>query len=103
MKFREVLLVVVLILAGLVVYQVQTGHWNLDFNWGGDFAGFGKEYASEETRTIDAPLPPAIEVVNGHGWIEVRGGDQQNVVLTFKKVVWRRTEEEAKDVADRLK
>jgi DUF4097 and DUF4098 domain-containing protein YvlB len=103
MKFREVLLVVVLILAGLVVYQVQTGHWNLDFNWGDDFAGFGREYASEETRTIDAPLPPAIEVVNGHGWVEVRGGDQQNVVLTFKKVVWRRTEEEAKDVADRLK
>ncbi len=103
MKFREVLLVIVLILAGLVVYQVQTGHWNLDFNWGNDFAGFGREYASEETRTIDAPLPPAIEVTNGHGWVEVRGGDQENIQLTFKKVVWRRTEEEAKDIADRLK
>jgi len=105
MKFREVLLVIVLILAGLIVYQVQTGHWNLDFNWGwGDeFGGFGREYAAEETRTIDAPLPPAIEVTNGHGWVEVRGGDQDTVQLTFKKVVWRRTEEEAKDVADRLK
>ena len=106
MKFREVLLVVVLILAGLVVYQVQTGHWNLDFNWGDDFAGFagfGKEYTTEETRTIEAPLPSAIEVVNGHGWVEVRGGDQDTVQLTFKKVVWRRTEDEAKDVAGRLK
>jgi len=103
MKFREVLLVVVLILAGLVVYQVQTGHWNLDFNWGDDFVGLGKEYTTEETRTIEAPLPPAIEVVNGHGWVEVRGGDQDTVQLTFKKVVWRKTEEEARDISDRLK
>jgi type VI protein secretion system component Hcp len=103
MKFREVLLVAVLILAGLVVYQVQTGHWNLDFNWGDDFAGFGREYTAEETRTIEAPLPSAIEIVNGHGWVEVRGGDQDTVQLTFKKVVWRRTEEEAKDIAGRLK
>jgi DUF4097 and DUF4098 domain-containing protein YvlB len=103
MKFREVLLVVVLILAGLVVYQVQTGHWNLDFNWGDDFAGLGREYTTEETRTIEAPLPPAIEVVNGHGWVEVRGGDRDTVQLTFKKVVWRRTDEEAKDIAGRLK
>jgi hypothetical protein len=103
MKFREVLLVVVLILAGLVVYQVQTGHWNLDFNWDNEFGIVGREYTIEETRTIEAPLPPAIEILNGHGWVEVRGGDQANVQLTFKKVVWRRTEEEAKDVAGRLK
>jgi len=103
MKFREVFLVVVLILAGLVVYQVQTGHWNLDFNWGDDFGGFGREFTYEETRTIDAPFPALLEVANGHGWVEVRGGDQANVQLTFKKVVWRKTEEEAKEVAGRLK
>ena len=105
MRFREVFLVIVLILAGLVVYQVQTGHWNFDWDWGWgeDFGGFGREYSAEETRTIEAPLPPVIEVANGHGWVEVRGADQANVQLTFKKVAWRRTEEEAKDIADRLK
>jgi DUF4097 and DUF4098 domain-containing protein YvlB len=103
MKFREVFLVVVLILAGLIVYQVQTGHWNLDINWGDDFGGFGREFTYEETRTIDAPFPALLEVANGHGWVEVRGGDQANVQLTFKKVVWRKTEEEAKEVAGRLK
>ncbi len=108
MKFREVLLVIVLILAGLVVYQVQTGHWNIDtsgWKWGWEegFGGIGREFTSEETRTIEAPLPAVIEVVNGNGWVEVRGADQDTVQLTFKKVVWRRTEEEAKDVADRLK
>jgi len=102
MKFREVLLVAVLILAGLVVYQVQTGHWSLDFNWGDDFIGYGREFSYEETRQIDAPLPAVIEIENGHGWVEVRGGDQDNVQLTFKKVVWRKTEEEARDIAGRL-
>lgn len=105
MKFREVFLVVVLILAGLVLYQVKTGHWNLDWNWGwgDDFGLVGKEVTTEETRTIEAPLPPVIEIENGHGWVEVRGGDQVNAQLTFKKVVWRRKEEEARDIANQIK
>ena len=66
MKFKEVFLVAVLILAGLVLFQFKTGKWDLDgmdWNWGDD-AGFlvGREYAVEETRTIEAPLPPAIEI-----------------------------------------
>jgi hypothetical protein len=105
MKFREVFLVVVLILAGLVLYQVKTGHWNFDWNWGWgeDFGIVGREVTAEETRTIEAPLPPAIEIVNGHGWVEVRGGDQEVAQLTFKKVVWRRDEAEARDIAGQLK
>ena len=106
MKFREVLLVVVLILAGFVFFQFKTGNWNIDGDWGWDWDGFGafsREYAAEETRTIEAPLPPALEIENGHGWVEVRGADQGTIELTFKKVAWRRTEEEAKEVADRLK
>ena len=104
MKFREVLLVVVLILAGFVFYQFKTGNWNIDGDWDWDgFGTFSREYTSEETRTIEAPLPPALEIENGHGWVEVRGTDQGTIELTFKKVAWRRTEEEAKEVADRLK
>lgn len=105
MKFREIVLVVVLVLAGLVLYQVKTGHWNLDWDWGwdGDWGFVGTEVAAEETRTIEAPLPPVIEIENGHGWVEVRGGDQDFAQLTFKKVVWRRDEEEARRVADQIK
>ena len=49
MKFKEVFLVVVLILAGLVLFQFKTGNWDLDdmdWNWGDD-SGFlvGREYA----------------------------------------------------------
>jgi hypothetical protein len=104
MKFREVALVVILILAGLVLFQVKTGHWNFDWDWGwdGDFGFLGKEVTAEVTRTIESPLPPAIEIENGRGWVEVRGGDQDFAQLTFKKVVWRRDEEEARQIADQL-
>jgi hypothetical protein len=103
MKFREVLLVVVLVLAGFVLFQFKTGRWDLDdISWGDDFWVAHQEVTVEETRTIETP-PPVIEVVNGHGWVEVRGADQDFVQLTFKKVVWRRKEEEARDVAGQIK
>ncbi len=106
MKFKEVLLVVVLILAGLVLFQVKTGHWNFDWNWDWDEGGFswgGREVTAEETRTIEGPLPALIEVQNGRGWVEVHGADQDFAQLTFKKVVWHRNEDEAKDIAGRLR
>jgi hypothetical protein len=107
MKFREVLLVVVLILAGFVFFQFKTGHWKIDGDWGwgdwdGGFGPFSREAAAEETHTIEAPLSLALEVENGRGWVEVRGADQETIQLTFKKVAWRRTEEEAKDVVGRI-
>ncbi len=105
MKFREVLLVIVLILGGLVLYQVKTGHWNWDLNWGweGDFDFGGQEVTAEETRTIESPLPATIEIQNGQGWVEVRGGDQDFAQLTFKKVVWRRKKEDAREIAGQIK
>jgi DUF4097 and DUF4098 domain-containing protein YvlB len=103
MRFREVVLVIVLVLAGLVVYQVKTGHWNLDLDLGDEFVGFGREFSAEETRTIDGPVPPVIEIQNGQGWVDVRGADQETVQMTFKKVVWRSSEEEARDVAGRIR
>lgn len=104
MKFREVLLVVVLILVGFAFFQFKTGKWNFDdWNWGDDFGFAGREYVEEETRTFGSPLPAVLEIVNGHGWVEVRGTDQADVQLTFKKIVWRRTQEEAKDVAGQIK
>ncbi len=106
MKFKELVLVIVLVLAGLVLFQFKTGRWNFDefdWNWDEDLGFVGREITAEETRTIEGPLPAAIEIQNGHGWVEVRGGDQDFAQLTFKKVVWRRNEEEAKDIAAQIK
>ena len=104
MKFRELFLVVVLVLAGFVLFQFQTGKWSLDdINWIDDIGMSGQEVVAEETRTIEAPVPAAIEIANGHGAVEVRGADQDFVQMTFKKVVWRRKEEEARSVAAQIK
>jgi hypothetical protein len=106
MKFKELVLVIVLVLAGLVLFQFKTGRWNFDefnWNWDEDLGFVGREITAEETRTIEGPLPAALEIQNGHGWVEVRGGDQDFAQLTFKKVVWRRNEEEARDIAAQIK
>jgi len=104
MKFKEIVLVVVLILAGFVVFQVKTGRWSVDGDWIW-FEGFGigQEATAAEVRTIPAPLPRSIEIVNGHGSVEVRGGDQDFAQLTFKKAVWRRKKEDAEALVAQVK
>jgi len=104
MRFRDVLLVIVLLVAGVAVYQAQTGHWNIHFgDWDNDFVGWGgRSFTFEESRTIEAPLPARLEVDNDHGWVEVRGDDQETIRLTFQKKVWRRDETDARAIADKL-
>jgi len=104
MKFKEILLVVVLVLAGLVLFQVKTGRWSLDdLNWGDEFGFATQEATAEETRTLEAPLPPVLEIENSHGWVEVRGADQDSAQLTFKKSAWRRKKEDAEAAVAQLK
>lgn len=103
MRFREILLVIILLLAGAAVYEYKTGGFQFNFDGEVGFFGAGKEYAAEETQTFTAPLPARLEVRNSHGWIDVRGTDEEQIGLTFKKRVWRRREQEAKDVAGRLR
>lgn len=103
MRFREFLLLLLIIGAGFAVYQYQTGGW--DLNWavdGGLFFG-GRQFDYEETLALEASLPAEVEIENSHGWVEVRGEDRPDAVLIFKKRVWRRSEEEAREVADRLR
>jgi len=104
MRFRDVLLVIVLLLAGVVVYQAQTGNWGIHFGDGDEefMVWGGRAFTFEESRTVEAPLPARLEVDNSHGWVEVRGDDQETVRLTFQKKIWRRNEAEARAVADKL-
>ncbi len=104
MKFREVLLVVVLILAGFVIFQFKTGKWDLGSDWVW-FEGFGlgQEVTAEEQTVIPAPLPAALEIQNGRGTVEVRGSDQDIAQLTFRKTVWRRRKEDADALAAQVR
>lgn len=103
MRFREVLLVILLIAAGLILYQVKTGRWDLNIHWDEDFFFLGSEYVYEETAIIDAPLPSHIEVSNTHGRVEIEGTETETAHLTFVKRIWRKNEDDARAIADRLR
>jgi hypothetical protein len=94
-----------LILAGFAVFQFKTGKWSLDGDWVwfDDFGFAGQEVVAQEERTLTAPLPAAIEILNGHGTVEVRGADQDFAQLTFRKSVWRRKKEDAESIAAQVK
>jgi hypothetical protein len=102
MKAREVLLLVLIVVIGVVFYQVRTGGIRIDGDWEGPFGG-GRTFDFEESLTLEGPIPARIEVRNAHGDVEVRGADQEMVTVTFLKKVRRRTEAEARSVADGLK
>ncbi len=103
MKFREILLLGLLLVAGLVIYQVQTGHWDLQFLWDEDFIGLGREFTYEVTEDFDTPLPSSIEIVNSHGWVVIEGTDRESAQLTFRKRVRRKDEAAAREIADRIR
>jgi formylmethanofuran dehydrogenase subunit D len=102
MKAREFLLLVLIVVAGVFFYQARTGEIRIEGDWEGPFGG-GHMYDFEEPLTLEGPIPARIEVRNAHGDVEVRGADQETVTVTLLKKVRRRTEAEARTVADGLK
>ena len=100
MKAKGIILLFVIVAAGIFFTHVQTG--KIDLEWD-DFIAFDfNEYTYQETQVIEPPLPAALKVVNFHGEVEVMGAETDRITFVFEKTVWRRNEEKAKEVADRL-
>ena len=100
MKAKGIILLFVIVAAGIFFTHVQTG--KIDLEWD-DFIAFDfNEYTYQETQVIEPPLPAALKVVNSHGEVEVMGAETDRITFVFEKTVWRRNEEKAKEVADRL-
>ncbi len=102
MKAREVVLLIFIILAGVFFYHAKTG--KIDWEWHlGDFFEWDQElFTYEESQAVEAPLPSLLKVVNSHGNVEIQGVEGGEISITMVKKVWRRTEEEAREIADRL-
>jgi len=105
MRAREVILALLIIAAGVLLYQVKTGNLNLD--WHPDDFFFtlsrGEEFVFQETLDIPGPLPRELQVVNAHGGVIVRGTETDKIAVVFKKTIYRRSQEAAQKVADQLK
>lgn len=103
MKAREVVLAVLIILAGIAVTGVKSGR--LAWSWdAGDFIwGRGEEFIFEETHDIAAPLPAEIQVVNGRGTVSVEGAETDKITVHFAKRVYRRKKDDAQKIAAEVK
>ena len=103
MKFKEFLLLILIIAAGVFFYHAQTGKLDLDWEFHGDiFFGYD-EFIFEESRVIDPPYPAHLQLTNGHGDVEIQGADVENITIAFQKIIWRRTEEQANEVNEKLR
>jgi len=100
MKAKEIILLVFIIAAGVFFYHVQAG--KIDVVWDDFIAWDFNEYTYQETQVIEPPLPASLHVLNSHGQVEVLGTETDRITFTFEKKIWRRNEERAREVADKL-
>lgn len=103
MRGREIVLLILIICAGVFFYHAQTGKIDWDVDWGDGFFFGHEEFVFEETQDIDTPLPPLLQITNEHGDVEIQGWTEDRITIVFQERIWRRNEEQAKEVADRLR
>jgi hypothetical protein len=103
MKFREILLAILIIGLGVLIYYGKTGRIDLIWDGSGFLLGAWDPYEFEETQVLPGPLPAEVQVSNAHGSVAIQGTDTDKVTVTFKKVVYRKSKEAAQKDADLLK
>ncbi len=101
MRAREIVLLVVLVLAGIAVYAWKTGEWT--FGWEDGGGPWGHSYAFEERLAVEGPLPARLDVLDNRGAVDIRVGPPGAVTVACEKRIRRRNESQARDVAERLK
>jgi hypothetical protein len=101
MKAKEIILLILIIAVGVTFYHAHTGKIYIDFD---DHVFFDHEkFVYEEFQELEPPFPTQLHVMNAHGDIEIQGTDEEKITVSFEKIIWRRNEEQAKEVADELK
>lgn len=103
MKAKEIILLILIIAAGIFFYHAQTGKMDILWDFDGYFFFNLDDFTFEESQEIEPPFPPSLQILNRHGDIEIQGTEGENISVSFKKVIWRRNEEQAKDISDELK
>lgn len=100
MKAKEVLLLIFIVVVGVGLYYLDDLKLTID-DWGVNFPFRGESYLFEEVKT-EAPVG-TLEIVNSHGSLQIEGVETQAIEIAFEKRVWRKTEPEAREVADQIK
>lgn len=103
MKAKEIILLILIIVVGILFTQLYTGEIDIYFDFEDDFIIVSNEYDYEDYQEFESPFPSLIHVTNAHGDIKILGTDEEKMTVTLRKKIWRRKEEEAKKIADELK
>ena len=102
MKAKEIILLIFIIIVGIIFFHAQTGKIHFDNYCGDGFIFFCDEFEYEESQEINPPFPPELQVINAHGDVEIQGTEEENITVVFVKKIWRRNEELAKEISDKL-
>lgn len=104
MKAKEIILLIFIIAGGVFFYYAQTGKIHIDWNLDDHFFFIHlEEFIYEESQEIEPPFPSLLQINNAHGDIEIQGTEEEKITVFFQKIIWRKNEEQAKEVSDKLK
>lgn len=103
MKAKEIILLILIVAAGIFFYHAQTGKIWIDWDWDEGVYFGQEEFVYEETEEIAPPFPLNLTITNAHGNVEVEGTDQDVISVAFEKRIFRRSQEQADEVAEKLR
>lgn len=103
MKAKEIILLVLIIAAGVIFYHAYTGKLDFSIDFGDGIYWGLEEFTYEETQEIEPPFPAQLFLVNSYGEIEIQGTEEQKIIIDFQERIWRKNEEQAAEVSEKLK
>lgn len=103
MKAKEIILLVLIIAAGVIFYHAYTGKLDFSIDFGDGIYWGLEEFTYQETQEIEPPFPTQLFLINSHGEIEIQRTEAQSVTINFRKRIWRKNEEQAAEVSEKLK
>jgi len=103
MKAKEIILLVLIIAAGVIFYHAYTGKLDFSIDFGDGIYWGLEEFTYEESQEIEPPFPAQLHLINSHGEIEIHGTEEHKITVNFQKRIWRKNEEQAREVTEELK
>jgi len=103
MKAKEIILLILIIVVGILFHQLYTGEIDVYFDLDDDFVVISNEFDYEDYQEFEPPFPALIQVENSYGDVEIQGTSEEKIAITLRKTIWRRKEDTAREIADELK
>jgi len=103
MKAKEIILLILIIVVGILFHQLYTGKIDVYFDLDDDFVVISNEFDYEDYQELEPPFPALLQVENSYGDVEIQGTSEEKIAITLRKTIWRRKEDTAREIADELK